>query len=110
MKRIALFSLVMAALLSACSPPSVRHRVDVRVQADGSCLLEDQPVACRDAGAQAAHRYTAQGVSVVLLMDHQAPPDSGLAVRTGLQTAHISHVQFGDPAHQVPLRKETGLD
>jgi len=46
----------------------------------------------------------------VLLMDHQAPPDSGLAVRTGLQTAHISHVQFGDPAHQVPLRKDTGLD
>lgn len=111
MTRAALFlPLVMTAWLCACSAPTERHRVDVQVQADGSCLLENQPVACSEAGPLAAQKYSAKGVSAVLLIDPQAPHASGLAVRLSLQTAHISHVQIGDPAHQVRLRSDSGLD
>lgn len=35
---------------------------------------------------------------------------SALAMRPGLLEAHISHVQFGDPAHQRPKPAEVGLD
>jgi biopolymer transport protein ExbD len=110
MNRTLWIALALVAGLSACSKPSVRQRVDVQIGADGSCVMAGQPLACRDVGAQAAAKYSPNGVSVVLLNDRQAPHASALAVRDGLLTAHISHVQHGDTVQSAAKRSEAGLD
>jgi hypothetical protein len=110
MKSLHALALIVAVVCSACTPARVRQRVDFHVQADGSCLMNAQPVSCREAAAQAAARYTANGVSAVLFVDAGAPHASALAMREGLLEAHISHVQFGDPAHQQYLHTEARLD
>ena len=110
MKPLHALVLIVAVVSSACTPARVRQRVDFHVQADGSCLMDAQPVSCRDAAPQAAARYTADGVSAVLFVDAAAPHTSALAMREGLLKAHIAHVQFGDPAHQQYLHTEAGLD
>ena len=110
MNRTIWIPFTLCAMLCACSPPSVRQRVDVQIRADGACLMEGQAVVCKDAGALAASKYSAGGVSAVLLIDQLAPHDSVLAVRTGLQKAHIAHVQYGDPAHLGNIRPGEGLD
>ncbi|MEY8879470.1 MAG: hypothetical protein AB9M60_23365 [Leptothrix sp. (in: b-proteobacteria)] len=110
MKPLHALALIVAVGSCACTPARVRQRVDFHVQADGSCLIGAQPVACSEAAPQAAARYTADGVNAVLFVDPAAPHASTLAMRAGLLDAHISHVQFGDPAHQQYMHVGAGLD
>jgi hypothetical protein len=98
MPRLPLYASLLAAALCACTPPTERQRLDFQVLADGRCTLQGQPVGCLDAGPQAAARYGARRISAVLLFAEAAPHDSELALRAGLQAAHISHVQVGLPA------------
>ena len=99
-----------ACLLAACSAPTSRHRVEIVVNADGACVMDKQSVNCADAARLAAERYTPAGVSAVLLIDPHAPHDSVLTLRSGLQAAHVSHVQYGDPATFHFDRSEPGAE
>lgn len=94
-------ALPLIALLTACSPPTVRHRVDFVLQADGHCSLNNsQPVNCAEAGpVAAASQGGADHISAVLLVSPGAPPAQLQTLRTSLQKAHIIHVQYGDSAH-----------
>jgi hypothetical protein len=94
-------ALLMTWGLAACSPPTVRHRVDFVLQADGQCLVHAQAVPCAEAGsvAAAATPGGAATISAVLLISPEAPPTALQALRSGMQVAHIAHVQYGDSKH-----------
>lgn len=92
--------LSVAVLAGGCAPATEHHRLDFRVQADGSCLLREQPLPCQEAGRQALAIYPAERISAVLFVDPAAPVKSAQQLRASLLEARVTHIQLGDTAHQ----------
>lgn len=92
----ALAGLVTA--LAACTPPEAHLRVDVRIAAQGQCEVEGERVACDRAGPAMVARHPGQAIAAVILSASDADPNAKQAVLAGLGRAHITHIQFGDPA------------
>jgi hypothetical protein len=84
--------------LTACTPPEAHVRVDVRIAAQGQCEVEGTRLACDQAGPAMVARHPGQAIAAVILSGPDADPAGKQAVLTGLGRAHISHIQFGDPA------------
>ncbi|MFM2056260.1 MAG: hypothetical protein RLY71_645 [Pseudomonadota bacterium] len=110
MKPLHALALMVAVGCCACTPARVRQRINFHVRADGSCLMDARLVGCGEAAPQAAAKYMADGVNAGLFINAGAPHASALAMRAGMLDAHISHVQFGDSAHQQYMDAEAGLD
>jgi hypothetical protein len=101
-------ALVIASSVLGCSMSSTRQRIDIDIHADGACFIQHVAVGCRQAGPQVAAVYGADRVSAVLMVHPRAPHNSVLDVRAGLQSAHITHVQSGDPAPLTSLGTGAG--
>lgn len=81
--------------LAACTPEPEGVRVDITARADGVCSLEHLEMPCLEAGQQAVARHPGRPVHAVLLIDDSAPTEVKTNLVSGLQHAHVSHIQFG---------------
>ena len=96
--------------LVACTPPEVRQRVDFSLNAQGQCLVAQQAVECKEAGALAVRQHKGMHVSAVLFIDPQATPERQAALNIGLREAQITHIQYGDVRSQTQRSHPPGAD
>lgn len=96
--RVASLALAATLGLAACTPPPAHVRVDVRIDAQGRCRVEDETLDCRQAGPAMVAKHPGQSINAVILAGPNANPADKQAVVASLARAHITHLQFGDPA------------
>jgi len=97
--RLTLAAVIAAAIgVAACTPQTPHLRVDVRIDAQGRCQVEGEALDCRHAGKAMLAKHPGQAINAVILAGPNADPQGKEAVVASLAEAHITHLQFGDPA------------